>query len=440
MNFIKKLVSNHLLMSGFYKGISGLSLFGSIPILVVLMGNSVYGLWILIYAFFQWVLLLDFGISSVLKTKLPLLIEQNKTDLISKYIKTTYFYSTIIALVIFICSFIFIYLFSFTNFLNITFFDEVFVKKIILLNILFFCINFIFNIHKSLFVAFLRGKFAEQSIAVYQFLFLLSLAFSIPFLKTKDATFIIVYVSVLNGFISVLTNIAYTWYLFHVEKIRFISKGFINQTFKNELLSLGFKFMIIQIGGLVLFSSDNYILSNAFKPSEIVLFDNVYNKLFQIPLMIFFAALSPLWSMFASQYAAMQKDIILKTFKKFNFLFLFLIVFVVILTLISPHILKFWLHIDINFNNSLIVLSAFAVILRLYVTFYTFFLSGVGKLNIYLGLLIVSIIFKFLLSYFFISLGLKINSVLWATIIVLVVWSISLPATSYAFIKKQKNE
>ena len=89
-------------MSGFYKGISGLSLFGSIPILVVLMGNSVYGLWILIYAFFQWVLLLDFGISSVLKTKLPLLIEQNKTDLISKYIKTTYFYSTIIALVIFI--------------------------------------------------------------------------------------------------------------------------------------------------------------------------------------------------------------------------------------------------------------------------------------------------------------------------------------------------
>lgn len=73
---LQKLKNNHLLMSGFYKGISGLSLFLSIPLLIGYFGDTNYGLWVMAFALFQWVFTMDFGLSGVLKTKIPILTFQ----------------------------------------------------------------------------------------------------------------------------------------------------------------------------------------------------------------------------------------------------------------------------------------------------------------------------------------------------------------------------
>ena len=62
---------NQMVLSGFYKALSGIALFVSIPVLIKYLGNVEYGLWVLVSTLFQWVLLMDFGLSSVLKTKIP---------------------------------------------------------------------------------------------------------------------------------------------------------------------------------------------------------------------------------------------------------------------------------------------------------------------------------------------------------------------------------
>ena len=171
MNMIRRFTTNHLFMSAFYKGISGLSMFVSIPLLINYFGKTNYGVWVLVFALFQWVLLMDFGLASVLKTKIPELQHTKKTDLINAYIKSTYKISTYIALVIFVLFALFFLVFNVQSLLNIAF-ESSFVTKLFLLNIFFFCINFVFNTHKALFVGFHKGKFSEQSIAVNQFLFL----------------------------------------------------------------------------------------------------------------------------------------------------------------------------------------------------------------------------------------------------------------------------
>ena len=71
---LKRISNNHLIMSGVYKGISGISLFISIRLLLDYLGNENYGLWVLVFTLFQLVLLMDFGIQSSLKTKIPVLI------------------------------------------------------------------------------------------------------------------------------------------------------------------------------------------------------------------------------------------------------------------------------------------------------------------------------------------------------------------------------
>lgn len=66
VTLISKITSNHLVMSGLYKCVSGLSLFISIPILIHYLGDTDYGLWVLFFALFQWVLLIDFSLASVI--------------------------------------------------------------------------------------------------------------------------------------------------------------------------------------------------------------------------------------------------------------------------------------------------------------------------------------------------------------------------------------
>ena len=105
-------------MSGVYKGISGISLFISIRLLLDYLGNGNYGLWVLVFTLFQLVLLMDFGIQSSLKTKIPVLIHEEKFEQIKSYIKSTYKISVYIAIFIFLSFFLLSFLIDFKSIFN----------------------------------------------------------------------------------------------------------------------------------------------------------------------------------------------------------------------------------------------------------------------------------------------------------------------------------
>jgi len=432
---LQKLKNNHLLMSGFYKGISGLSLFLSIPLLIRYFGDTNYGLWVMVFALFQWVFSMDFGLSSVLKTKIPILIHDNKIDFIKSYIIATYKITTIISLSIFICFFCLLQFIDLKKVLNIPFFDTVFINNLFLLNVFLFCLNFIFNVQKSLFVAFLKGKYSEQSIAVNQIVFLLTLLFIVCFFSDLNYEQKLILVSLTNGIIGLIVNGLYTVYFFWLEKLNISTniaspKGFISETIR-----LGFKYMIIQIGLLFVFSSDNYILSNAFGPKDVVPYE-IINKLFQFPMMIIFAALSPLWSMFAKDYSDKNYLKLLSKFKKFNYNFVVISILIIILALICPYIISVWIKQKINIPENLVFYVAIVTALRIFVSFYSFFLYGVEKINKYIIVLLLSLLIKFPLTFFLIHLGFGINSVAIATLLIMLVWVIIIPFQCYKIINE----
>ena len=94
---MRKILDNHIIMSGFYKGISGISLFLTIRLLIDYLGNEGYGIWVLLFTVFQLVLLMDFGVQSTLKTQIPVLVHENKREKISTLINSTYRTSILIA-------------------------------------------------------------------------------------------------------------------------------------------------------------------------------------------------------------------------------------------------------------------------------------------------------------------------------------------------------
>jgi O-antigen/teichoic acid export membrane protein len=438
--FLQKLKNNHLLMSGFYKGISGLSLFISIPLLITYFGNDNYGVWVLVFTLFQWVLLMDFGIQSSLKTKIPVLLHDNKIDLLKSYIKTTYRISFYIAFSIFILFSLFIYFVDIKSSMNVTFHSKSFVNKLFLINIFFFCINFVANIHKSLYVAFLKGKYSEESLAVNQFGFLVLVfiaSLSFPNISVENK---LIFISFINGSFCLFVNTMYTIRFFKLEKLNLKTDEKTPKDFIKEILKLGSKFMIIQLALMFIFTSDNYIISNNFSPKDVVPYDTV-NKIFQLPILILFATLSPLWSMFAKDFIDKNHTKLLTTFKKFNLYFIGIFFFIIGIAAFCPFLISIWIKEKLEIPNHLILYIGIATSLRIFVTFYTFFLSGIGKLNKYILILLISVILKIPLTYYLIHLDFGINSVVVSTLILMLLWVGFIPHECYLIVNKlKKNE
>ncbi|UUC46273.1 lipopolysaccharide biosynthesis protein [Flavobacterium cerinum] len=421
-------------MSGFYKGGSGLALFISIPLLIQYLGNEDYGIWVLVFTVFQWVLLMDFGIQSALKTKIPILLHNNETELIKGYIKSTYKYGAYIALCIFILATAYVSLADIKEALNISFHTRSFVWLLFTVNIFFFCSNLIAGIHKSLYVAYLKGKYAEESLAVNQFGFLFLFGIAMLLFPDIRPEYKLLLVSVLNGGFCLLVNIGYTIRFFKMERLNLNTELKPPKEFIRETLKIGMKFMVIQLGMILFFTVDNYIISNNFSPKDVVPYDSV-NKIFQLPVMVLFAALSPMWSMFAKDYIEKNQQNLLSSFKRFNLFFIGILVSIAVLALICPFLIAIWIKEPLAIPDYLILLIAIITAIRIFTTFYTNFLNGIGKLNRYTIIIVLSLIIKIPLTYFLISLGYGINSVALSTVFILFFWIIFIPYECYSIIR-----
>lgn len=422
-------------MSGFYKGGSGLALFISIPLLIKYLGNEDYGIWVLVFTVFQWVLLMDFGIQSALKTKIPILLHHNEIELIKGYIKSTYKYGAYIALFIFILAIASISLTDIKAVLNISFHSLSFVWLLFTVNIFFFCSNLIAGIHKSLYVAYLKGKYAEESLAVNQFGFLFLFGISMFLFPDIRPEYKLLLVSILNGGFCLLVNIVYTIRFFKMEQLNLNTTLKPPKDFIRETLKIGMKFMAIQLSMILFFTVDNYIISNNFSPKDVVPYDSV-NKIFQLPVMILFAALSPMWSMFAKDYVEKNRHNLLSSFKRFNLFSIGITFSIIVLALICPFIISVWIKEPLFIPDYLIFLIAIITAIRIFTTFYTNFLNGIGKLNRYTIIIVFSLIVKIPLTYFLISLGYGINSVAISTVCILIFWLILIPFECYSIIRR----
>jgi Na+-driven multidrug efflux pump len=183
---ISTLLKSQFLLSAFFKGLTGVIMFLSVSFLIAFFGDKTYGVWVLILSMFQWSLFFDFGISNVLKTKIPEFVVKNETKNTNEYITTSYISTGILALLMFLALLIAVFSVNLSQFFNLPFEEEP-VNYLILINGAFFCLNLVLSMNKSLFIGINKNHIAEQSATVSQFSFFLFLILSISLLTKKTA-------------------------------------------------------------------------------------------------------------------------------------------------------------------------------------------------------------------------------------------------------------
>ena len=295
-------------------------------------------------------------------------------------------------------------------------------------------IGYILIIYKSLFYAKHKAAFVELSIFLYQCVNLIFITIALNFFETS-----LIYVAIIYGVSTILVSILFTILFFrkHIESRPSLSY-FKREAFQN-LFGLSINFFIIQLCMIVIFSTDNLIVSKFLGPSEVASY-HIVLKLFQVVITLTVIIQDPFWALYAEAFEKKDFEWINKTLKKWNILFIPFTILVLALIFIAKPLIQIWLQRDLDISNNLIVFMGFFVIVRVYGIIYMYFLNGIGKIKLQMWLYVLGAIINIPLSIYFVKyLDLGSSGVILGTTVSILIMSLVLPIQTYKILKTAMN-
>lgn len=372
-----------------------LSSYGSVSILLNILDKNVYGVWLTLVGTLNWILFFDFGIGNSLKNHITVFLVENDLRKIKQLISQTYFSSIIIALVIFFIGLCLIFSFNLTIVFNTTILQSELNLSIFIL-LVSFCLQIIIKNIVPILHSFQRVGTAEILGALSSILFIILLLTAVP--KNISLPLLAIIYGITHLFIFSIFSL-----LFFKKSPHFSPKvKFGEMTFDKKMLNLGLDFFVIQMAGMILYSTDSYLISYLISPSEVPQY-HVVMKYFNIIILGFGMFLAPVWPMVSKKYA--EKDFLWIRDKVENLLKIFgmFIVLGIGMLIFAEFVYKIWigdkLHIPFNLSLTLFFYS----IILIWGNLFAVVMNGIGKAKFQMLLSIFSIVMNIPLSILFVK-------------------------------------
>lgn len=427
-----KNITIHVLISFLYKGGSIFLNFLLIPLLINYLDTEKYGIWLTLSSFIAWFAFFDIGLGHGLRNKFAEAKVKNDIKLARGYVSTAYF---TIGTVCFGLLIIFISLNFFIDWTKIFNTNPNLQKELsILMPIVFgfFCLQMVVQLITTIYTADQNHSIQVKVVFYTQ---LVSLVVIWIMTKTNEGSLLVFgsVFSIIPTILLILFNILAFKGKYSVFKP---SYKYWKKVYLKEIMGLGINFFIIQVAATMLFSTDNFIISQLFSPKDVVPY-NLSFKYFSIITMIYTTLITPYWSSFTEAYARDDYEWIKKSVSNVQKIW-FLVPFLLIIMLIfSDRIYKLWFGYKITIPIELSLSMALFVLFITFNLIYVYFINGVGKIKVQVISSIVSLIINIPLSIFFAkNLEMGITGVMLATCVSLSYSVILKPYQYYKIINK----
>lgn len=413
VNFRSRQIAKHIILSFIYKGGSILISFLLVPLTIKFLDTENYGIWITINSFVGWISLFDLGLGNGLRNKFAEAKVLGKIELARSYISSAYiFFGSI-------CLFLIILFISLNRYIDwsIVFNTSSNLKNdlAVLVPLVFslFCIQILLKLITSIYSADQRQS-VQGLISFLNQLFTLIILWGITY-STNSSLLLF---GVITAIIPVLVLFGFNLHSFLNEYCQFRPNiNFVKKNNVNDIFQLGVTFFVIQVSGLVLFSTDTYIISSLFSPKEVVSFSIAY-KYMGISSMVFSIIASPFWMGYTDAYFRKDFEWIIDSMKNLRRIGFFFILLLVFLFFFSDVIFLKWVGPKVSINYSLTLCFAIFFAIIIFITPYTYFLNGTGKIKIQLIQSVLVAILNIPLSIYLCQIKyLGVNGVILATII-----------------------
>jgi O-antigen/teichoic acid export membrane protein len=360
------------------------------PLVLKFLGDEKYGIWVTMLSIINWILVFDIGIGNGLRNVLTVKFKQRRYDEAQSAVSSAYFLLSGIVCVLFLVTLGICFLINW----NVIFKSGLDVRPAIIICLAFICINFIASLQKNEYFAIQKSEINSVFSIIVQ---LINLA-GIIILRYSVINELVA-MSVLTGLSTFVTNIFFSiliWrkYPYFIPVFNGIKKKFIK-----EVCGIGVKFFVLQVSALVLFTTDNLIISILYGAEAVTAYSIPFT-IFSVINAIFSAILIPFWSKFTEIKEENNWLWIKKAIKLLNLLLVPFILLVFFVTVFFDDITQIWLGRVINYSPYLVVTLGVYCILQIYNAIYSTVLNGIGAINLQLVLALFSAIINIPLSVF----------------------------------------
>lgn len=360
----------------FVKGISLIVNLALIPVTLNLLGTELFGVWILIFSIVNWLNFFDIGIGNGLRNICAQAFVKNHLKKLKKNISSAYIFLAFVSILLLLFYFLFCDYVDWGLILNAP--KEVSSDLPALFNVIIplFLLTFVTKLISNILTADLRPAFANSIFTISNLIILTILLSFESFFSGA-----LLRVGVLYLFTPFLVSIGFNLFLFST-KYRFISPslGYFDFSTAKNLLSTGARFFIVQIAVLVIFQTDNLIISHVLAPKEVTSYNIVF-RYFGLVSMSMALLLSPLWSAYSNALASLDYVWMNRAFKKSCLIFFPSFVLISTMAVFHKPLLKLWVGESIVYNRLLIFGMAAYTGISIWNNIFANFLNGVGLIR-----------------------------------------------------------
>lgn len=359
------------------KGVSILLSLVRVPLLISYLNPEKYGVWLTIASIVMWVQHFDMGLGHGLRNKFAEALAKNEQDRAAHLVSTAYLSMTILMGGIFVLLIPIVYLLDWNTILNVRSIHIQELRWTVLLVLAMFNLRFILHLISVILKADQRPALSDAFLPASSALSLV-LIFIMPFFVTDSFFWASAVISIPPVLVLLFGNL----YFFARDYRAYIPRIFMaRKKYLKDIYTLGIKFFFIQMIALVMFNSSNIILTYIVDPEEVTIF-NIARQYYSLPLMFFMIILSPYWSAITDAYTKDEYLWIKTNMQRLKLVAMTFSMGVICMFLLSDMAFSFWLRDQVVIPKKLSMFFTVYTIMTLFLSPYTHFLNGVGKLHL----------------------------------------------------------
>lgn len=418
-------ISSSIILKGISVGISLML----VPILLDRLGSENYGIWVILLSLMQWIALMDIGIGNGLRNKLTEALALNKVNVAKEYMATAYYSMGLFGLALIMLLAPVIYYLDWNSFFNSKGLNSLELRWSIMIFVISIVFYFVLSLVNQAINAVQRNSLTSIAPIIGNLFFITSVIVLSGEEKLSLLSTIVAYS------VCVILSILIVSYLFYKEYEYLIPNFvFFRRSRIRLIMNLGIKFFIIQITCVVIFSTDNFIITQLFGPNSVTIYSIPFLVFNNIGMLINLLMM-PFYSSYTEAYSKNNLSWIREKILLLCKLMLPFIFFILVVVFIYPYIIEFWITSPVNTPALLPLLIGIYTIVCVWNNIFSYVLNSTGKINLSMYIAIFQGVLNVPLSIYLAKYcGLGLNGVVISNIICLGISSIIAPIQVYYFI------
>lgn len=416
-------VLQNIYRSLLYKGVSILVTLLLVPLSLHYLDRDRYGIWLTFSSLTAWLTFFDIGIGNGLRNRLTAALARHQIAEARSLVSTAYAVVGLIMgglLILFLFCSTFI---SWSGLLNVSaqLENELWIVGAVIFG------SFLAQNLLSLINPVLNARHQNSKTSLIILVVNLGSLIGIYVLTLTGNSSFVLFCCV-QSLISLGSYLFFNWYWFTytfpeiAPSIKYVDLSKIK-----AVLGLGMQFFIMQIAAVLLYQTNNILISRWFGPNEVTDY-TISFRYFNVITMGFSIIMAPFWSSFTDAYTRQDYAWIRAAIRRSVQLWGIVLLALVVMVLNADWVYKAWTGDATKIPLSLSAANAVYVSLYAWNMIFVNFLNGTGKIRLQFLLTPLVLVLFFPVTYgLAIMAGLGVEGIVWGNCICLAVFSVQAP-------------